>query len=80
MAWVSLHLHDWVESAVNPWQVAHEERCTKCGEYRHRFFDAISLKPSAWEKGQHPIAQKLRDEGRTETAGYFDRARRLRSA
>ena len=80
MPWITLHRHDWAESAVNPWQVAHEERCTKCGEYRHRFFDEKTLEPTAWKSGPHPTAQSLRTEGRTETEGYFDRKCRMRSA
>jgi len=38
-------------------------------EYRHRTFDDW-MRPTEWASGPHPIAQGLRDSGKTETPGF----------
>lgn len=63
-AWMANH---WHTSAENPWGFVMEQR-DAYGHYRHRSFDD-KLDPTPWVSGPHPIAQKLRDEGKDETAG-----------
>ena len=64
-AWMANH---WHTSAENPWGFVMEQR-DAYGHYRHRSFDD-KLDPTPWLSGPHPIAQKLRDEGKEETAGF----------
>lgn len=65
MGWINLHRHAWQDSAVNPWQVAHEQHCHKCGAYRHRWLDmnrSVYEGERKWLAGQHPKAKELRNE------------------
>lgn len=47
------HPHIWVESKVNRWQIAFEEKCALCGKYRHHLYsDRFGRnKNSRWRKG-----------------------------
>lgn len=59
------HRHSWQESAWNEWANPMEERC-KCGARRHRktWNDTLN---DRWIEGPHPIAQRLRTEGKSRT-------------
>lgn len=61
-------LHKWQTSATNRWGETVEQR-RALGEYRHRTFDD-NLKPLDWVNGPSPIAQRLRDQGKTQTEGF----------
>lgn len=72
MGW--LRLPDWLTqpwhtSAVNPWGFEMEQRTLDGDRYRHRTFDD-KLNPLPWIDGPHPIAQRLRDQGKDETDGF----------
>jgi hypothetical protein len=60
------HTHRWQDTAWNPFQVAHEQRCA-CGAYRHRFFDE-KLNAGSWVGGQHPKVRALRANPGTPSA------------
>ena len=76
MGWLRLpdYFTRWQTTATNPWG-AEMEQGTAGGLFRHRSFDD-DLKPTAWILGPHPIAQRLRDDGKEET-DCFDRVTRL---
>jgi hypothetical protein len=42
------------------------EQISSSGDYRHQLFDDW-LRPLGWFKGPHPVAQRLRDEGKIST-------------
>ena len=74
MSW--LKVPEWL---YNPWRPTAWNRCcmemeqaTKDGRYRHRTLDD-QLNPLPWKPGPHPIAQKLRDEGKMETDNFRSR-------
>ena len=74
MSWFKLpewFYSPWNPTASNRWGVVVEES-TKDGRYRHRTFDD-NLNPLPWQLGPHPIAQKLRDEGKMETDDFRTR-------
>lgn len=72
MDWIKLPeiwISEWVSTATNRWGVEVEQFDRRNGVYRHRTFDD-DLYPTHWIAGPHPIAQQLRDEGKTETDGF----------
>lgn len=72
MAWIKvpeIWISEWVSTAANRWGVEVEQFDRRNNIYRHRTFDD-NLAPTQWAHGPHPIAQKLRDEGKTETNGF----------
>ena len=72
MAWLKvpeIWISEWVGTASNQWGVELEQFDRRNGVYRHRSFDD-GLNPTQWVSGPHPIAQKLRDEGKNETDGF----------
>ena len=74
MSWFKLPewvYNPWSTTALNRWGVEMEQR-TKDGRYRHRTFDD-NLNPLPWQTGPHPIAQKLRDEGKEQTDDFDTR-------
>lgn len=58
----------WHDTAYNRWGVVVEQRSDD-GVYRHRVFDDY-LRPIGWAFGPCQFAQRLRDEGLTETPGF----------
>jgi hypothetical protein len=68
--WV--HVHAWMESAWNTYGIASEQRCPVCLEYRHRILSADTPlgESEPWLPGPHPIAQRLRDEGKVKTDNW----------
>jgi hypothetical protein len=45
----------WWPTACNGYGMATEERCHKCGEYRHRVLKAKNLYlDDDWKPGKHP--------------------------
>lgn len=74
MSWFTLPewlCNPWSTTAWNKWGME-VEQVTKDGRYRNRDFDD-NLQPLPWQPGPHPIAQKLRDEGKLETDNFRSR-------
>ena len=67
---------EWVSTGTNRWGVEVEQFDRRNNIYRHRTFDD-NLRPTEWMPGQHPICEKLRAEGKTETDGF--RPQRVRT-
>lgn len=69
MGWLKLKLPAfWEPSAYNAMYWVMEERA-RDGRYRHRSIDD-HCRLTPWVDGPHPIAQKLRDEGKEESPGF----------
>ncbi len=64
----------WQDSAYNPWGWVMEQRSLD-GRHRHMGYDD-NLRPTGWVDGPHPVAQKLREEGKEKT-DCFDRLRKF---
>jgi hypothetical protein len=60
-------LVSWKTTAWNKYGEEMEQK--RAMEYRHRTFDDW-MRPTEWASGHHPIAQGLRDSGKTETPGF----------
>jgi hypothetical protein len=60
---------EWIGTASNYSGIEVEQFCWRKQIYRHRTFDD-NLRPTEWLPGQHPIAEKLRKEGKSETDGF----------
>lgn len=74
MSWFTLPewiYNPWSTTAWNKWGME-VEQVTKDGRYRNRDFDD-NLQPLPWQPGPHPIAQRLRDEGKLETDNFRSR-------
>ena len=67
MRWLKKWFGGWTDTATNAWGIASEQR--RGSEYRHRTIDPMG-DHGPWQPGPHPIAQRLRDEGKTETDGF----------
>lgn len=75
LSWIKLPLfYCWTSTAWNAWGVEVEQQYSD-GRFRHRTFDDW-MRTTEWRAGPHPIAQKLRDEGKDETDLYRHHKRR----
>jgi len=43
--------HDWWVSKFNEWGLEHEQKCSRCGEYRHMVVDVEKWKV-VWHPGK----------------------------
>lgn len=77
MSWLTLPQQwlqqKWGASATNRWGEVVEQFDSRHNAYRHKTFDDY-LKASEWKSGPHPIAQKLRDEGKDETECFRNKS------
>lgn len=48
--------HEWAVTATNGFFHPSEERCLKCGEYRHRIHDHRIMGREEWQPGRHPLS------------------------
>lgn len=55
------HRHVWQGSAWNPFGFEHEQKCSKCGAYRHQYFTE-KLDQGPWIDGEHPKAHRMRQD------------------
>lgn len=77
MTWVKLPdnwICEWVGTASNISGIEVEQFDLRNGIYRHRTFDD-NLCTTKWIPGPHPIAERLRKEGKTETDGFRPKIR-----
>jgi hypothetical protein len=52
--------HDWATTATNGFYHPSEERCMKCGEYRHLVHDFEKFRrgeEEEWKPGRHPLSK-----------------------
>lgn len=48
--------HEWGVTGVNGFFHPSEERCLKCGEYRHLIRDHRIMGREEWKTGRHPLS------------------------
>lgn len=55
---LAFHAHDWDPTATNGFGHPCEERCSRCGEYRHLIHDARNIGREPWLHGRHPKSEE----------------------